>query len=128
MPNPYKVGDGATLCGWSDRHAYTVIAVTPQSITLQRDKATLLNGFNSGEPDALIMTPGGFAGHTEGTQRYSYEPNPNGEICVARMKKKLRKVWTEGEDGKYSYVTHPHFMNCSSTVVPGRSENYDYNF
>lgn len=128
MPNPYKVGDGATLCGYSDRYAYTVIAVTPQSITLQRDRTTLLNGFDSGEPDALVCFPGGFAGHVEGTQRYAYERDPNGEIIKARMIKRPRKVWTEGPDGTYSDVLHPNFKNGSSTVIPGRHEHYDYNF
>jgi hypothetical protein len=42
LANPYKIGDGVTLCGYSDRSAYTVIAVTAKTITIQRDKATLL--------------------------------------------------------------------------------------
>lgn len=128
MPNPYTVGDGATLCGYSDHHAYTVIKTTAQSITMQRDKATLLNGMNSGEPDALVCHPGGFAGHVEGIQRYAYEPDPNGEICVARMTKKTRKAWTKQEDGSYKDVIHANFKNGCSTVLPGRREHYDYNF
>lgn len=130
LANPYKVGDGATLCGYSDRHAYTVIAVTAKTVTLQRDKATLLNGMNSGEADALTFTPGGFAGHTEGIQRYRYEANPNGEVIKAHMKKKPRKVWTKGAapDGGYGYVMHAHFTNGASTLIPGRFEHYDYNF
>jgi hypothetical protein len=128
LANPYKVGDGATLCGYSDRNAYTVIKVTPQSITIQRDKATLLNGFKSGEPDALTFTPGGFSGHTEGVQRYSYERNPNGEICVARMTKRPMSIREKGDDGRYHDVLKPRFKNGSSTVVPGRHEHYDYNF
>lgn len=128
--NPYEVGDGVTLCGYSDRHAYTVIAVTKTQITLQRDKATLLNGFKSGEPDALTFTPGGFSGHTEGVQRYAYEADPEGEIIVARMKRKLRKSWEQvgGEDGHYDHVYRADFGHKSSHIIAGRHEHYDYNF
>jgi len=134
LVNPFKVGDGATLCMYSDRQAYTVIKVTAQSVTLQRDKATLLNGHNSGEPDALTFTPGGFVGHTEGIQRYKYEADPKGEIIVARMKRKPRRVslpcgeWVENERGLFTERLAPWFKHKSSTVVPGRSEHYDFNF
>ena len=128
IANPYKVGDGVTLCGYSDREAYTVIAVTPKTITIQRDKATLLNGFDSGEPDALQFSPGGFCGHTYGQQRYSYERNPNGSIGKCHMRKRPTLVWTKGEDGRYSDVPTADFRHGSSRVVAGRSEYYDYNF
>lgn len=128
MPNPYKVGDGATICGYSDHAAYTVIKTTPQSITLQRDKVTLLNGLDSGESDALVMHPGGFTGHVDGIQRYAYEPDPNGSICVARMTKNTRRAWIKQEDGSHTEVIHVNFRNGCSTVFPGRREHYDYNF
>jgi hypothetical protein len=37
-----NVGDGGTVCGWSDRHACTVIAVSAlgKVVRVQRDKAT----------------------------------------------------------------------------------------
>jgi hypothetical protein len=63
----FVVGDGATTCGWSDRHAGTVIARTAKTMKIQYDKATLLNGPDSGEKDALKFSPGGFVGHTEWT-------------------------------------------------------------
>ena len=98
----FEVGDGATLCGYSDRDAYTVIKRTAKTLTIQEDKSTLLNGFESGEKDALVCHPGGFCGHVEGTQRYSYE-------VVARLTKKGWKV-------------------NGSRVVAGRSHYHDYNF
>ena len=135
MKNTYKVGDGATIHRYSDANAFTVIKVTPTTITLQRDKATLLNGANSGEADALKCTPGGFAGHTEGTQRYSYERDTNGAIEVARLSKKPFMRWTkdagkEYAPGKraYGYVAEPMFKAKGQTVTPGRNEHYDFNF
>ena len=109
----FKVGDGATVCGYSDRRAYTVTAVSPsgKTITMQRDTATLLNASGSGEDDALVVTPGGFAAHTEGTQRYSYTPNPTGHTMQARLGNKSL-TW-----------------KCShGRVKAGRFEHYDYNF
>lgn len=129
--NPhYTIGDGATLCGYSDRQSHTVIAATATTITLQRDKATLLNGANSGEADALHFAPGGFSGHTSGTQRWKVEPDPSGAVVKAYLKKKPRKVWTKGAapDGGYAYVETPHYAVGSSSVIPGRHEHYDFNF
>ncbi len=130
--NPYKVGDRATVCGYSDRQSYTVIAVTRTSITLQRNKATLLNGANSGEPDALVVTPGGFCCHTEGEQRYLVEVNPEGHIIKAHMKRKPRKVLsaygTAETDWEHTYEEAADFRHHSSRVVPGCSEYYDFNF
>ncbi len=135
IANPFSVGDGATLCGYSDRTAYTVIAVTASTITLQRDKATLLNGRDSGQPDALTFTAGGFVGHTEGVQRYSYERNTSGHIVKAHIGRKLKKQslpcgeWTK--DGQGNLVTHklvPSIKAGSSNVIAGRHEHYDFNF
>jgi hypothetical protein len=128
LANPFKIGDGVTLCGYSDRDAYTVIATTAKTITIQRDKATLLNGFESGEPDALQFSPGGFVGHTSGTQRYSYERNPEGHILKCHMKKRPTLIWTKGADGIYSDVANADFRQGSSRVSAGRSEYYDFNF
>lgn len=106
---PFAVGDGATVCGYSDRHAFTVLSRTARSMTLQRDKATLQNGANSGAPDALQFTPGGFVGHTSDRQRWEYEPDPFGEVQIARLT--VRGWEVKGE-----------------RVCAGRSEHYDHNF
>jgi hypothetical protein len=105
----FAVGDGATRLGYSDAYAYTVIARTAKTLTLQRDVANLLNGYNSGEPDALQFAPGGFCGHTYGAQRYAYQQDPNGEKLIARLTK---RGW----------------MVNGQRIVAGRAEHYDFNF
>lgn len=105
----FAVGDGATLSGYSDCHACTVIARTAKTLTLRRDKATLLNGTNSGQPDALRFSPGGFVGHTSGTQRYEYSSDPSGYVVIARLTKTGWKA-----QGK--------------ALSAGRHEHYDFNF
>jgi hypothetical protein len=106
------VGQGATICLWSDRKAYTVIRRTRTRAWLQRDRATLINGLGSGEPDALQFAPGGFMGHTSGQQRYAYSPDPEGRVEVASMRK----------DGSW------RMCGTGSRVIAGRHEHYDYNF
>lgn len=115
--NPFdwpRVGDGITALGYSDRYAYTITYVSPSKkrLAAQRDKATLLNGHDSGEGDALQWTPGGFAGHMEGAQRYAYERDPAGAVANFSLRK----------DGKWRR------SNSTARAVQGRSEHYDHNF
>lgn len=65
-----KVGDGATICMWSDRHAATIIKVTPYTVTVQEDKAirTDTNGMSE-------------------SQTYRYEPDPHGATYTFRKTK-----------------------------------------
>ena len=88
---------------------------------IQRDKVNLLNGPSSGEPDALVSYPGGFAAHIEGVQRWSIEPDPNGktvEVSRRRMK-----------NGDYVWVEVGHPTKGGNRVVFGRrAEHYDFNF
>lgn len=111
------VGMGVTVCGWTDSKAYTIVAVSKsgRTITLVRDVATLLNGQNSGEPDALQFSPGGFFGHTSGVQRYSYAPgNPNtSQVSKATLRKNGQ--WRES-------VTN------NRVLIGERTEHYDFNF
>jgi hypothetical protein len=122
------VGMGATVTLWSDSHAYTVIAVSKsgKQITLQRDKAVLLNGRDSGESDALEFTSGGFLGHVEGRQRYRYERDPNGATIKATL-----RSYTTRWDGKRYYcwrqVGTPTHRGIR-VAVGRRAEHYDYNF
>ena len=112
LQKAFEIGDGVTLCGYSDREAYTVISMTPRTIKVQRDKATLLNGMNSGQPDALQASVGGFCAHVSGEQRYAYESDPTSEdIEVVRLTK---KGWIASRSGR--------------AVIHGRHEKYDYNF
>ena len=129
--NPYKIGDQVHVSGYSDVASYVVIKVTAKTVTIQRNKATLLNGFDSGEPDALTFTPGGFSGHTSGRQRYKIEADPNGSIERVNMKKWPRLVsltckdWTRDENGQIkAHSIKPNFGN----MKPGECEYYDYNF
>lgn len=119
-----KVGDGATINCYSDRKACTIVKRTDKKIWVQRDKAILLNKINSGEPDALQFSPGGFCGHTSGKQRYSYERNTEASIvCYSR------RVWTNDYSEKtfirYVRVGEPR---TGESISEGRHEHYDYNF
>ena len=104
------VGDGATLCLYSDRHACTVIKKTAKTITVQRDKATLDPTF---KPEWIV---GGFAAHctNQNEQKWNYERDPNGEITKCYWSEKLGRYTTGGDQ--------------SIKVSPGRHEFYDYNF
>lgn len=93
-----NIGDGATVYRWSDRQAYTVVKVGKNGKTayIQRDRATLLNGVNSGEADALVCH---VAGHVEGRQRYTYEADPNGQ--TVRVSLRSNGQWrTAGPHGQ----------------------------
>ena len=83
-----------------------------------------------GAPDALVCSPGGFAGHVSGVQRYAYAPDENGAVTVCRLRKAPRKVWTEGagENGAYGYVERPDFVGGGKRLTPGRTHHYDFNF
>ena len=103
-----KVGDGVTVCYYSDCKAYTVIKRTKATITIQRDKATLDPSF---KPEFIA---GGFVGHcvNQSEQTYTYERDENGTIQTAR--------WSE-RDGMFK-------VNGCLKVYNGRHEFYDYNF
>ena len=107
----FKVGDGATLYLYSDRHACTVVEATAKRVTVQRDKATLVNR------DELTFSPGGFAGHVSGKQKYEYERDNEGYRREFSLRKSGRWV-AKGEPDKRG----------STTLGFGRHEYYDYNF
>jgi hypothetical protein len=77
-----NVGDAVTHTIHTDANAGHVVKVSKNGRTVWVQAATqeLLNGFKSGEADALTFTPGGFCGHTEGTQRWKVTPNPEGHV------------------------------------------------
>lgn len=104
-----KVGDGITLDLYSDSYAYTIIARTAKTITIQRDKATLKKDF---KPEIIV---GGFAGYcvNQNEQEYDYERNPKGQTMVIRWSEKNQR-WSA-----------PKGYRCVSL---GRHEFYDYNF
>lgn len=103
-----RVGDGATVCLYTDRHAYTIVKVTPSSLVLQRDKVTLAADW---KPESI---PGGFFAHTtnNGSQRWTYAADPDGQRIRVRWRPSRGRFATSG----------------GSRVIAGRSEFYDYNF
>lgn len=103
-----EIGDGVTVHYYSDADAGTIIARTEKTLTIQMDKATLLNG------SELEFIPGGFAAHcsNQRIQKYSYERNLEGHI----MKVTRRK------NGEYKV------QGSTNSVTEGRHKFYDYNF
>jgi hypothetical protein len=100
-----KVGDGATIMGWTDMTPATVIHVSPsgKTVRLQIDKSQLSADW---KPQIL---PGGFSGHCI----YTYERDPAGAIMSVRLRKGGRWMVT----------------NSSNRVKFGvRHKFYDYNF
>lgn len=108
--NPFniKVGDGVTVCLYSDRYAATVTKVTKATVTVKRDKATLDPNF---KPEFVV---GGFVAHctNQEEQTYTYETDPDGEEYTFRWSKKY---------GRYGQPNDLH-------LIKGRHEFYDYNF
>lgn len=105
-----EVGDGATICLWSDREACTVIRRTAKTLYVQRDKATLDPSF---KPEYI---PGGFSAHctNDGEQKWIIERDPNGAVTRFNWSEKKGR-WQSGSDG-------------SIRLKLGRHEHYDYNF
>ena len=102
------VGGGASVCHYSDRTACTVIRISPsgKTIWMQEDTA-VLDGW---KPEFVA---GGFGGHCVNNteQRYVYQPNPQGAIHRASVRKDGKLRTTNGE-----------------RVVSGRHHFHDYNF
>jgi hypothetical protein len=71
-----EVGMGATVLLWTDRHAGTIIKVTPKSFTLREDTAIRTDNYGMSD-----------------SQAYRYEPNPNGREWVFRLTK---RGWRSG--------------------------------
>lgn len=107
-PANVKIGDGVTVNLWSDRHAATIIKVTPKTVTVQRDTAILSPDF---KPEWIT---GGFSAHctNQNEQSYTYERNEKGEIITFRWSDKYQTYGTPG----------------NLTLSKGRHEFYDYNF
>jgi hypothetical protein len=100
QPEP-KVGMGATLVYWTDRHAATIVAVSAsgREITVQRDKAvrTDKNGLSE-------------------SQDYTYSPDPEGPTYVATRRK----------NGRYVLKGEP--MRGTGVAIGHRREYYDPSF
>ena len=92
------IGMGVTIQGWSDRHAGTIIQILQggRKLVIQMDIATRID--NNGMSES---------------QQYTYQPDPNGAIQFATLRK----------DSKY------RVMGGKSPVALGiRNEYYDFSF
>ena len=70
-PGGPKVGMGATILCWTDRHPGTIVKVTPTQIHVQEDHAVRLDAFGMSEH-----------------QEYRYEPDPRAPIIIFRKTKR----------------------------------------
>lgn len=116
---PIEVGMPATMSFWSDVEAGTVVKVSKngKTVWVQEDAAKLLNGPKSGEPDAIVFTPGGFAAHCSGRQRYEFSRDTEGVI----------RKYTLRKNGRFMQSGHP--LRSRHTMTLGhRYKHYDYNF
>lgn len=73
------VGMGATILGWSDRHACTIVKVTPSTIHAQQDIATRIDTNGMSE-----------------VQQYTYEHDETATIEVFR---KTKRGWRKAGGG-----------------------------
>ena len=117
----FKIGDGISFSVGSDVKAGTVtrVSASGKTVWFQEDDATLLNGIDSREADALQFSPGGFMGHTSGVQRYSYRPCVGSALVRASLRTKSngKQVWKIAGTSTSSW----------DVVFPGRHKHYDYN-
>lgn len=111
-----KVGDGVSWTEWSGQKPGTISKRTAKIIWVVQDKAKLLNGVHSGEPDALQFEPGGFVGHTSGIQRYDFSPGEGSPVKFTRRK---NGSWREVGTG---------LKSRGGRLSAGRAKHYDYNF
>lgn len=101
-PEP-KVGMGATILMWTDRHAATIVAVSAsgKQVTIQEDKAT--------RTDNLGMTDSG--------QEYTFEANPDAP----------KRVYTLRKNG--AWVLKGDALNGGQRLAIGhRDHYYDFSF
>ena len=107
-PANAKVGDGATVVYYTDRHAGTIVKVTKATITIRRDKAIRDPNF---KPEWI---PGGFSAVclNSNDQKWSYEPDLKGALTTLHWSRRYNRY---GQPGNL-------------TASKGRHEHYDYNF
>jgi len=99
-------GMGATILGWTDRHAATIINWDGKILSVQRDKATRKDSNGMSE-----------------SQKYTFEPQP--DSAVYTFKKDAKGLWREvakSEKGRWVYT------NGNGLRIGERDEYYDYSF
>ena len=115
----FKVGDEVNWSAGSDVESGVVSKVTPSSVVVVIDETELLNGPNSGEPDALTFTPGGFCGHMSGTQRWAHTRGTR--TTVFNFRSSTGRMKQKGTSSKGS-------MRSWGVLRHGQLRHYDYNF
>ena len=100
-PETAKVGDGATIVLWSDRHACTIVKVTKAFVWVQRDQAVLSGDW---KPEWIS---GGFGGHcvNQHEQRWTYTPDPSGVIIKFAWSKRYQRYGQPG-DARLFFTRH----------------------
>jgi len=99
QPTP-EVGMGATLLGWTDRHAYTIVEVAARRIGAQRDNAIRIDDNGMSE-----------------SQDYRYEPQPTARVEHFTLRK--NGAWVkEGES----------MRGGARLRIGDRREYYDFSF
>jgi hypothetical protein len=88
-----KVGMGATICCWSDRHAATIIKITECQIHVQEDIATRTDSNGMSE-----------------SQTYDYSPNQDGAVIVFR---KTKRGWKSKCGNGLLIGTRKHYYDYS---------------
>ena len=119
-PAALELGARVTHYLWSDADVYDVtgIAGGGKTLMLRECKATLMNGPTSGEPDAMVVTPGGFAAHWSGRPRWKIESNPAGRVLKATYREKI---------GCWKPVGH-RTNSPGGDILPGSHYSHDFNF
>jgi hypothetical protein len=103
-PTP-EVGMGATMLGWSDRHAGTVIGWDGKILTVQRDHARRC--------DKLGMTD---------AQDYTYEADPKGSVTYFKLDRTGKwRSCSKSEKGRW-------ILGETGLRLGVRDEYYDFTF
>lgn len=83
-----RVGDGATICMYTDRHAATIVKVTPTQVHVQQDHAVRIDQNGMSE-----------------SQEYAYAFNPEAPIKVYRYSK-ARACYRDATGGSTLAIGH----------------------
>lgn len=96
-----NIGDGATIQGWSDRSAGTVIAATKTTVTIQMDTATPAEGYEY-----------------YGNQVHDFAANPQGLVRVFSVRK----------NGQLVVKGSPLGRGCTTAFIGSRNQYRDPSF
>ena len=119
----FKVGDPVSWSAGTDTRCGTVVRLTKTKVFIQEVEATLLNGPNSGEPDALHFAPGGFCGHMSGVQRHSFAEPSGPERAFSR-----RNLRNGSTVAKQQGTSMSGSMSSWGRLRHGHAAHYDFNF